>query len=56
MYNLNEKRISPAALLQPNELLTRTHRKAQSAAILREARLQMSFTANGRPEARLVAA
>ena len=54
MYNLNERRISPAALLRPNDLVSRTHRKARMAAILRDERFQLNTDASGRLEARLV--
>lgn len=56
MYNLNAQRISPAALLQPNDLVTRTHRRARMAAILRDQRLQVTTDTTGAVHARLVQA
>ena len=56
MYNLNEHRISPAALLRPNDLVTRTHRRARMAAILRDDRLQVTTDTTGAFTARLVQA
>ena len=56
VYNLNENRISPAALLQPNDLVTRAHRRARMAAILRDQRLQVATDTTGAVTARLVQA
>ncbi|MEM7140025.1 MAG: hypothetical protein AAF548_03270 [Actinomycetota bacterium] len=54
MYNLNERRISPAALLRPNDLVTRTHRRARMAAILRDERLQLTASPSGELQTRIV--
>jgi|GEM_PF-2382335 len=56
VYNLNQHRISPAALLQPNDLVTRTHRQATMAAVLRDQRLQVTTDTTGATTARLVQA
>ncbi len=55
MYNLNERHISPAALLRPDDLFSRIHREARTAAILRDKRLQLATDEAGEPAARVVA-
>ncbi len=47
VYDLNTRRISPAALLRPNDLLVRTRRRAATSAILRDARIQVATGSGG---------
>lgn len=53
-YNLNRRRVSPAAILRPNDLFTHTQRVSGMAAVLRDERLQLTASPSGQLRARPV--